>query len=413
MKNISLTFKIHHPFRLKKYRFTDIGNDSYYYDDFENERMIRNVAEECYLPTNEILSELIIKHKGNFKVSFSISGTAIDLFSLYAPEVIESFQKLSATGCVEFLGGTFAHSLISIKDNDEFKIQVKDHSDKVAGLFGQQPKVFINTGMIYSDAIGAMISETGFKAVLTEGARQILKWRSPNCLYSNPINPDLKILLSNTALSEAVASGFSNPGWTGWQTNPSNYISVLNQNLEDEKIVNLVMDYEIPGRGQRNHKGIYNFLKSFPRSIFEMTEYKFMNPSEIIAYIESLSPINVPEIISSSPYENGLSSLLGNDLQQEAYGKLYGLLERINHCNDRDLLKDWMFLQSSDHFYYMADKKFQDKGMTVLTNPYENFYEAFMNYMNVLTDFTMRVNSSVIRIQTDFVLKRIVNQVAI
>ena len=232
-------------------------------------------------------------------------------------------------------------------------------------------------------------------------------------LYCNPVNSDLKILLNNTALTEAIAFRFSIPGWTGRLKDANNYIHALNKIPEDEKIVNLIMDYEMVGRGQRILTGSNNFLKSFPQSIFEMTEYGFMNPSELIDCNQSIAPLNAPETISSAPFEEELSLYLGNDLQQEAVGKLYELKEKIGHCKDRDLLKDWLYLQTSDHFRYMAGKKYSDAGFTNWTNPYENFYEAFMNYMNVLNDFSIRLNKSIAIIKNDFVLRKLMNKVAI
>lgn len=413
MKNISLTFNLHHPVRLKRYRFFDIGNDNYYYDDFENEKIIRKAADEYYLPVNKTLSTLLKKHRGQFKVAFSISGTTIDLFTLYAPEVIESFQRLSATGCVEFLGETYAHSLASLKDLEEYKRQVEAHSDKMEELFGNRPRVLKNSDLIYSDNIGAIASELGFKAVLTEGARHILKWRSPNYLYSNPVRDNLKILLNNTALSEDLAFRFSNPSWTGWPTTANSYLSALNKTTADEKVVNLYMDYETVCKGQMNGSSTYNFLKSFPEAIFEMTDFTFMTPSEIACYNEAIAPLNVQGTISRKPYEGDLSIFTGNELQQEALAKLYELKEKINLSLDPDLIKDWQYLQTSDHFQYMNGKKFADIDQNGESNPYDNFYEAFMNYMNVLNDFAIRINRSIARTKTDFVLKNLQQQVAV
>ena len=413
MKNISLTFKIHYPVRLKKYHFFDIGNDDYYYDDFENERIIRKAADECLLPANEVLLNLLKKHKGQFKVSFAISGTAIDLFGLYAPEVIESFQRLSATGCVEFLGETYVHSLASIKDNEEFKRQVEAHAGKIEELFGQRPRVFKNTELIYSDKIGEIVAGMGFKAVLTEGARHILKSKSPNHLYCNAINPDLKILLNNTSLSENIAFRFSNPDWTGWPTTANSYLSTLNKMTDDEKIVNILLDYEMVGKGQKNTAGIYNFMKSFPQTLYEMTEFGFMTPSEVVCYNQPIASLNVPETISAAPYERDLSPFLNNDLQEEALTKLYELKAKIDHSSDPNLLKDWQYLQTSDHFRYMFGKQLPNIDQHGASNPYDNFYEAFMNYMNVLNDFSIRINRSIARIKSDFVLKNFHHKIAI
>jgi alpha-amylase len=413
MKNISLTFKIHYPVRLKKYRFFDIGHDDYYYDDFENERIIRKAADEYLLPTNAVLLDLLKKYKGQFKVAFAISGTAIDLFKRYGPEVIESFQRLSATGCVEFLGETYAHSLASLKDKEEFGRQVEAHANAMEELFGQRPRVFKNTGLIYSDNIGKIIAEMGFKAVLTEGARHILRSKSHNHLYCNPINPNLKVLLKNQQLSEEIAFRLANPDWTGWPTTANNYLSTLNRIPDDENLVNLFMDYELVGKGQKKGTGIFNFLKSFPQALFEMTDYIFMTPSEIACYNQPAALLNVPDAISEVPYERDLSLFQGNELQREALGKLYELTEKIGRCRDHNLLKDWQYLQTSDHFRYMFGKQLPDVDQHEESNPYDNFYEAFMNYMNVLNDFSIRINHSITSINSDFVLKNYHQKVAI
>ena len=392
MKSISLSFQIHHPFHLKKYRFFDIGNDSYYYDDFENERAIRFVAENYYLPANEVLIGLLNQYLGHFKIAFSISGTALDLFYLYAPEVIESFQRMADTGGVEFLCETYSHSFASLHNKSEFVRQVNAHSKKIKNLFDQVPRVFKNTELIYSDLIGEMVSELGFKAVLTEGVKHVLRWRSPNYLYRNPLRPELSLLLKNSHLSENIAFRLTNPEYPG-RTN--SYQSVLNNIPSPEKIVNIFMNYEMIGQGKKKGKGIFNFLKSFPSTVLEKTEYEFMTPSEMVAYYHSVSDILVPDPICREVSEGeAFTSWLGNELQQEAMAKLYSVNNKIENCNNTDLVKDWQYLQSSDHFYYMSSKFFTNQEGSSFINPYNNPYEAFMNYMNVLDDFVIRLNRS-------------------
>lgn len=413
MKNICLIFQIHLPVRLKKYRFLDIGRDDYYYDDIENERITRKIADECYLPANEVLLKLISKHRGNFKAAFSISGTAIDLFTLYAPEVIESFQRLSATGCVEFLAETYYHSLSSVKDEDEFRSQVEAHSRKIEELFGQRPRIFKNTKLIYSDYIGAMISKMGFKAVIAEGARHILRRRSPNNLYCNSIRPELKILLRNIQLSNDISFRLSNPDWTGWPTTANNYLGLLNKIPAEEEIVNLFIDYDKAGYGQMKGNGIFNFLRSFPQSVFEMTEYGFMTPSEIVCYYQPVEALDIPGTISIAPHEQDLTSFLDNELQQEALKKLYGLKDKLDSYSDPDLIKDWKYLQTSDHFFYMSSNFFSHREYPFDQSPYDNPYEAFMNYMNVLNDFTNRLNRPISSINADYVINKMRPSVAV
>ena len=392
MKSICLYFKVHQPVRLRKYRFFDIGNSDYYYDDYNNEMIIRRVTDNCYLPANEMILDLINKYQGRFKVAFSISGTAIDQFKIYAPEVIESFRKLVATGCVELIAETYAHSLSVLKNKDEFKRQVEAHATAIETLFGIRPTVFANTEFIYSDEIGVTIAEMGYKATLTEGPNHILKWRSPNYLYRNAITPSLNVLLKNFQLSDDIAVRFSNPDWCGWPMIAKKYVSWLNKIPKEEKIVNLFMDYETFGERQKTGSGIFKFMNSLPSEVFKKSDFEFMTPSDIVEHYQPISTINVRYPISWTDQERDLTAWLGNDLQQEAFEKLYNLSDLIDKCKDPGLLKDWQYLQTSDHFYHMSTKYFSDGDVHTYFNPYKDAYEAFMIYMNVLNDFSIRLN---------------------
>jgi alpha-amylase len=338
-----------------------------------------------------VILGLINKYKGRFRVAFSISGTAIDQFMIYAPEVIESFQKLAATGCVEFLAETYSHSLSALKNKTEFKKQVTKHADTIETLFGTRPTTFVNTELIYSDEIGATIAEMGYKATLTEGPNHILKWRSPNYLYRNAILPELTVLLKNYRLSDDIAFRFSNSDWSGWPLTAKKYVSWLNKIPKKEKIVNLFMDYETFGEHQKLETGIFKFLNLFPSSVFTKSDFEFSTPSDVLELYHPISTINVPFPISWADQERDLSAWLGNELQQEAFEKLYGLSVMIEQSIDSILLKDWQYLQTSDHFYYMSTKYFSDGDIHAYFNPYDSPYDAFMNYMNVLNDFTIRL----------------------
>jgi alpha-amylase len=407
MKSISLTFQIHQPVRLKAYRFSDICNDPNYYNDSENQTIIQESANNWYLPTNKRLLALLDKYEGGFRIAFSISGTALDQFCMYAPEVIESFKLLADTGNVEFIAETYSHSLASLKDKNEFIRQIKSHSEKIEELFGQKPEVFKNTELIYNDSLGSILAEVGFKAVITEGARHILKWRSPNYIYRNPVAPELAVLFKNIQLNDDIAFRFANADWTGWPRIENNYLSLLNKIPDHENVVNLFMDYDTVCKGQQKATKSFNFLNSFPSAVFEMTDFSFMTPSEICDFNKPLSEILVPETVSRSDNEGGdLSAWLGNDLQKEALDKLYGLKEKIILCTDPKLLNDWNYLQSTDHFYYMCSKFFSNKEVSSLHNPYNNPYEAFMNFMNVLNDFSYRLNRSVFNLKADFIQKK-------
>jgi alpha-amylase len=395
MRTICLYFQVHQPFRFRRYRFFDVGNEHYYYDDYTNESILRKVADNCYLPANKILLELIRKHEGKFRVAFSISGVALDQFELYAPEVLESFKELAKTGSVEFLAETNAHSLAALKDRPEFEKQVMEHIEKVKQYFGQSPSVFRNTELVYSDEIGAMIADMGFEAMLTEGAKHILGWKSPNYLYCNAINPKLKILLKNFTLSDDIAFRFSDKGWKEYPLTAEKFVGWLNKIDKKEETVNLFMDYETFGEHQWAETGIFGFLKSFPDKVFGMTGFSFSTPSEIAKSLQPVSAIQVPYPISWADEERDLTAWLGNEMQQDAFNKLYDLSEKVKKANDPVLAKDWNYLQLSDHFYYMCTKFFSDGAVHSYFNPYQSPYDAFINYMNILSDFAIRVNTAV------------------
>lgn len=392
MKTVCLNFQIHQPFRYRKYRFFDIGNDSYYYDDYANETIMRKIADNCYLPANHILLKQIKKCKGKFKVSFSISGVALDQFRLYTPEVIDSFKELAATGCVEFLSGTYANSLVSLVDEELFTQQVKAHDDLIEELFQQKPKVFRNSELIYSDELGDLIYRMGFETVLTEGAKHILGWKSPNYLYCNALNPRQKVLMRNHRLSDDLSFRFSNTSWNEYPltaTKMTNWIVDLPKN---EEIVNIFVNYETFGEIQKKKSGIFDFLEALPETILKSKELSFSTPSEAVKQLQPISAVHVLHPISWADEERDLSAWLGNELQKEAFKHLYDLRDRVKLCNDRQLKKDWLYLQSNDHLYYMCTKFFSDGEVRKFFNPYGNPYEAFINYMNVLSDFTLRLN---------------------
>jgi alpha-amylase len=400
-----LYFQVHQPFRFRRYRFFDIGNEHYYYDDYLNESIMRKVADRCYLPANKVLLDLLKKHKGKFKVSFSISGIALDQFEIYAPEVIDSFRELADTGYVEFLSETYAHSLAPLKSKSEFISQVEKHKAKIKSLFNYEPKVFRMTELIYSDSIGAMVAEMGYKAMLTEGAKHILGWKSPNFLYYNSVNPKLKVLLRNFKLSDDIAFRFSNKSWDEYPLRAGKYMSWLKDINPKEETVNIFMDYETFGEHQPVESGIFDFLKALPGKVLKHTDFHFSTPTEVSENLQPIAALNVPYPISWADEERDLTAWLGNELQQQAFNTLYDLKEKVNSSNDAILKKDFENLQISDHFYYMSTKFFSDGEVHSYFNPYDSPYEAFINYMNILSDFEIRVNASAIQPVDDEITK--------
>lgn len=395
MKHICLYFQLHQPVKLRRYRFFDIGNDHYYYDDYANESNINKLAHTCYLPTNKILLDLIKQNKGKFSVAFSISGTLLDQLKLYAPEVIDSFRALAETKQVEFLAETNAHSLAAVRNPEEFRRQVKEQVEQIEELFGQVPVVFRNTELVYSDAIGEDVSHMGFKAILAEGAKQVLGWKSANYLYCNTIEPRLKVLLKNYSLSDDIALRFSNHAWEAWPLTAQKFKGWLDALPQEEEVVNLFMNYETFGANHSRESGVQDFLAALPQELLADGQYVFSTPSKIATKLQPVSAIHVPTPTSWVDEERDLTAWLGNEMQNEAVDKLYDLAPLAARCTDAALLKDWQYLQASDHFYYMGTKFFSNGSHRTYANPYPTPYEAFINYMNVLSDFAQRLRQAV------------------
>ncbi len=392
MRSICFYFQVHQPFRLKTYRFFDMGVDHFYYDEYLNRSIMQRVAAKSYLPANKLMLELIKKYGDKFRVSYSISGNAIEQFQRYAPEVLESFKELAKTGNVEFLTETYAHSLASLSNMDEFKRQVEQHSQMVEELFGQKPVTFRNTELIYSDAIGETVAEMGYKTILTEGAKHVLGWKSPNYVYKHSYLDDVKLLLKNYRLSDDIAFRFSDQSWAEWPLTVDKYVGWLNDIEDKQQVVNLFLDYETFGEHQWAESGIFDFLRALPGKVFELTDFNFSTPSEVVAKYEPISEIHIPNPISWADEERDLTAWLGNELQDEAFEKLYSNREKVKICDDVDIMRDWNYLQTSDHFYYMCTKWFSDGDVHRYFNPYPSPYEAFINYMNVLSDFMIRID---------------------
>ena len=333
------------------------------------------------------MTEMVRTSGGKFKVALSISGVALEQLEMYVPELIDSLKELAKTGCVEFLSETYAHSLSSLTDVEEFRAQVKAHDEKIYNLFGQQPKVFRNTELIFSDEIAGMISGLGFKGVITEGAKHILGWKSPNYLYNSMASPRLKMLLKNDKFSEDIARNFSNYEWSDYPLTAEKYISWIKGLPEEESIVNLFMNCEVLGESQPRETGIFEFFKALPR-FAEDAGIGFILPSEAISKLKPVDALSVPYPMSWTDEARDVSTWLGNRLQNEAFHKLYDLSERVRMCEDRRIKQDWMYLQASDHFFYMSTKYGSGKSSF---SPYDSPFDAFINYMNVLSDFIVRV----------------------
>ncbi len=389
MKTICLYFEIHQIVHLKRYRFFDIGTDHYYYDDYENERSIRDIAERSYIPALNTIGEMIKENGQYFRVAFSLSGVGMEQLELYAPEVLDKLVELNKTGCVEFLAEPYPHGLSSLKDKATFAANVKEQCDKMVEYFGKRPTVLRNSSLIYSDDIGQQAAEMGFKGMLTEGAKHVLGWKSPHYVYNCALAPNLKLLLRDINLSDDISLRFNNSDWEGYPLFADQYISRIAQFPEQERVVNIFMELSALGIAQPLSSNILDFLHALPR-FAKQQNITFSTPSEICDQFESVGDLNVPDTLSWVDEERDVSSWLGNAMQREAFNKLYSVTDRVRIANDPQVNQDFNYLQASNNFRFMSTKPSHvglDRGI------YSSPFDAFTNYMNILGDFINRVNS--------------------
>ena len=380
---------MHQPRRLGQFSFFDIGAGRDYYDDGANQLIMRRVAKDCYLPANLLLLKLIRKHPG-IRITFSISGTALKQMEVFAPAALESFKMLAATGVVEFLSETYYHSLSSLFSEDEFQAQVKKHDDKVKHLFGVNPSVFRNTELIYNDEIGSIVHQLGFTGVITDGIEKALGERSPNHLYQHPDHAT-RIFLRNYRLSDDLAFRFMDKDWTEWPLTAAKYLTWLEGLSGTDEMITLGMDYETFGEHIKKDTGIFQFLETLLTCLAKHKKIKMINPSQAIKVLQPADILQVKEGISWADESRDLSAWLGNDMQQDAFESLKKLEGPIKNIDNPFLLNTWRYLQTSDHFYYMSTKTGNDGGVHNYFSPYASPYAAFINYMNVLTDFSLQV----------------------
>lgn len=389
MKTICLYFEIHQNIQLKRYRFFDIGTDHYYYDDYEDERLITDVANRSYMPALEALGEMLKEHPGFFKVAFSLSGVGMEQLEIHAPQVLEKLQELNQTGCVEFLAEPYSHGLASLANEESFAKEVKRQCQKMKEYFGKEPKVLRNSSLIYSDDIGAQAAQMGFKGMLTEGARHVLGWKSPHYVYNCALAPNLKLLLRDVNLSDDISLRFSNVDWEGYPLFADNYVDRIANFPGEEHVVNIFMELSALGVAQPLSSNILDFLKALPECA-KQRGLTFSTPSEICDTMPSVGALDVPDTLSWTDEERNVSSWLGNPMQREAFNKLYSVADRVRIADDPRINQDWDYLQASNNFRQMTTKPSQvgiDRGI------YASPFDAFTNYMNILGDFIARVNS--------------------
>lgn len=389
MKTICLYFEIHQNIHLKRYRFFDIGTDHYYYDDYENARSITETADNSYVPALNALIEMAERYGNYFKCAISLSGCAIEQLENHAPQVIELLQKLNDTGCVEFLAEPYSHGFSSLANPECFKEEVTRLCKKVKSLFGQEPKIFRNSCLIYSDEIGELVASMGFKGMLAEGAKQVLGWKSPHFVYNCNRNPKLKLLLRDYSLSEDISYRFNDSSWNEYPLFADRYADWIAQLPEEDQVINLFMELCALGIFQPLSSNILEFMKALPEQLCQRG-IVFSTPSEICSKIKSSGDLNVEYPISWVDEERDLSPWLGNVMQREAFEKLYSIADRVRIAGDRRLKQDWDYLQASNNLRFMSTKANSYGGYRGI---YSSPYDAFTNYMNILGDFISRVNN--------------------
>ncbi|HXE53930.1 MAG TPA: glycoside hydrolase family 57 protein [Tepidisphaeraceae bacterium] len=390
MASVCFYFQVHQPYRLRRYSVFD--TDRHYFDEYKNAEIMRKVAHRCYVPTNRLMLDTIRMHEGRFRVAYSVSGVAIEQFEKFAPEVIDSFRDLAATGCVEFLSETYHHSLAFLYSREEFRSQVELHRGMIKRLFNQEPRVFRNTELIYNNDLAHFVSHMGYDGILSEGADQILESRSPNYVYRPPHAPRLKLLLKNYRLSDDIAFRFSNRAWEQWPLNAEKFAQWVNQINGNGFLCNLFMDYETFGEHQWAETGIFDFLRHLPGEIMRSSrDNHFLTPSQVIDTYEPAGEIDVPHMISWADTERDLSAWLGNAMQSNALHELYKLEGALKEKGDEQLLTDWRRITTSDHFYYMCTKYWSDGDVHKYFSPYESPYDSYINFMNVLDNIQTRL----------------------
>lgn len=391
MVAVCFYFQVHQPYRIREYKIFDIGKDSNYFDEHKNSQIMNKIAHKCYLPMNDVLLELIEKHGENFKISFSISGVALEQMEQYAPEVLKSFQKLAKTGCVEFLAETYYHSLSFIYSQKEFKRQVALHGQKVKELFGVEPKVFRNTELVYTNDLANVVEEMGYKGILAEGWDPVLGWRSPNFVYEPQYTKgNIALLMKNYKLSDDIAFRFSNKGWPEWPLTTEKYVNWVNEVNGGGEVINLFMDYETFGEHQWADTGIFDFMRALPEKILEHGDNCFMTPSEVISNFEKRDKVDVPHLLSWADTERDLSAWLGNEMQKSAAHEIFYLESEVKQLKDKKLLDDWRKMTTSDHFYYMCTKFWEDGDVHKYFSAYDSPYDGYVYFMNALNDLILR-----------------------
>lgn len=393
MTSVCFYFQVHQPYRIPTYTFFDIGMEHGYEDTEKNRAILNKVSEKCYLPANRKILDLIRQHNGKFRVSYSLSGTIIEQMEQYRPDVLQSFIDLANTGCVEFLAETYHHSLSYLYSKEEFERQINLHQKKIEQYFNQSPKVFRNTELIYNNEIAAYAEKMGYKGIICEGVDHLLGGGSPNFVYQPAATENIKCLLKNYKLSDDIAFRFSDKGWSEFPLTADKFSHWVHQVANNGEVINLFMDYETFGEHQWESTGIFNFLDHLPEAIMRHPDFDFKTPSEVIERYEPRGVYDAHHLTSWADSERDLSAWRSNAMQHEALEKIYALEKNVKSLNRADVLDQWSKLLTSDHFYYMCTKYWADGDVHKYFSPYESPYEAYIYFMNALSDLENTVNN--------------------
>lgn len=388
-------FHVHQPYRVKRYRVFDIGNDNQYFNeggenDLNNRRILEKVAQKSYRPMNAVLKRMLDEHE-DFRFALSFSGTVLDQFEAYAPDVLESFQELVATGRVEILADTYHHSLSFFYSVPEFERQVAKHAKRVHELFGYTPRVFRNTELSYRNDLARWCEDNGYLGIMAEGWDPVLGWRSPNYVYKPVGCKRIKVLLKNYKLSDDIAFRFGNRGWESYPLQAETFAQWVHAHHGDGHTINLFMDYETFGEHQWEDTGIFNFMRALPGMLKQHPDTSFKTPSETIQSYESVGEIDVQHVLTWADTDRDLTAWVGNDIQKDAIRSIYGMEKDVLATGQESIIETWRKLQTSDHFYYMCTKWSEDGDVHAYFSPYQSPYDAYVAFMNALSDLQLRV----------------------
>lgn len=393
MKSLTMTFQVHQPYRLRLYRFFDIGNDHYYYDDYANETLFNWLSRNCYLPACAMLHRKLIQHRGDFRFALYISGVTLDLLQKYAPETIDAFRRLTDTGLVELAGGTWSHSLASLVNRETFMEQVKLHKKAIRQHFGQEPCCFFNTELLYSDKIGSYASQAGYRCVFADGTRHILGWKSPDRVYCNAVEPGLRLMMRNAAISNDLGNCLPPTSQGDHHSGPEKYLARMEKSAPGDQNINLFLDLETLGVIFPPETGIFTFMENLISLAARSEKLEINTPGRVAAGSTPASMVSVPNPLAWAGEDGEVPVWTGNELQEEALSKLYMLAPRIRKCNDEILIREWLTLQSADHFRHMSSS-FYEKELKHRPSPFKTPHEAFINFMNIMADMSLRLNKT-------------------